>query len=305
MNRIRYTVAEVRKNAFFQLPKFLFEEEFKSLSNDARVLYALLRDRHDLSIKNNWINYSNEVYFIYSRENMGEMLNLSKPTVIKAMNDLKKHNLVQEERLGQGKTNRIFLMLVENPAFTMQTECSEVNNLNVQKSKSFTSERKKSLPQEVKNLYPNDTELNEHEIIDTESSQSQSQSQTKKADMTPTHDNDFQKIENILKDNIDYSYITRQDDREFVDSLLSIMLDVITTASPNTVKIGKETKSRETVKSVFLKLNNEHITLVIDQFKAQRHKITHKTAYLRTSLYNSFLEIEPHYTNAVRADGMV
>jgi hypothetical protein len=83
------------------------------------------------------------------------------------------------------------------------------------------------------------------------------------------------------------------------------MLDVILTESPAIIKIGKETKSRDIVKSVYLKLTGDHIQHVIDQYKAQRHQITHKTAYLRTMLYTTYHELEPWVTNQVRADGLV
>lgn len=66
--RVRYTVNDVKNNRFFQMPKFLFEGDFKDkLNNDSRVLYSLLRDRHELSLLNNWVNENNEVFFIYSR----------------------------------------------------------------------------------------------------------------------------------------------------------------------------------------------------------------------------------------------
>ena len=123
-NRIRYTAAEVQRNTFYQMPKFLFDDEFKGLSNDARVLYSLLRDRHELSLKNQWLNENDEVYLIFSRENMCEMLNLSEKTVTKAMNDLKKHRLVDVQRRGQGKTNLIYLLNLESLDFTKKGKIS-------------------------------------------------------------------------------------------------------------------------------------------------------------------------------------
>jgi hypothetical protein len=90
-----------------------------------------------------------------------------------------------------------------------------------------------------------------------------------------------------------------------IDALVQIMLDVICTLDPPTVKIGKETKTREIVKSVYLKLNSEHIDHVISQYKAQHHKITRKTEYLQKMLYTVGQEIDAHYTNQVRADGVV
>lgn len=187
-NRIRYTLDEIQRNIYYQMPKFLFEGELENLSNDARVLYSLLRDRHDLSIKNQWINENGEVYLIFSRENMCDMLKLSKPTVIKAMNDLKKYNLIEEKRLGQGKANQIYLLSVDtvltyekkpvtlentekSKIFTSenQGEISEVKNLYFKRENSFTSESQEILPQEVKNFYPINNDFKEIEFNNTES----------------------------------------------------------------------------------------------------------------------------------------
>jgi DNA-binding transcriptional ArsR family regulator len=109
-NRIRYTQDAVLRNVFYQLPKFLFEGEFERMSNDARVLYSLLRDRHDLSEENGWVNEKGEAYLVLSRVELCEMLKLSRPTVSKIMSSLKKHKLIEEERIGQGEVNHIYLL---------------------------------------------------------------------------------------------------------------------------------------------------------------------------------------------------
>jgi hypothetical protein len=105
----RYTIEEIEQTQFYQMPKFLFEEEFKSLSNDAKVLYSLLRDRCQLSIKNKWMNEENEVFLIYTRTEMAEMLGISEGPVLKAINQLKKLNLFDEKRQGLNKPNLIFI----------------------------------------------------------------------------------------------------------------------------------------------------------------------------------------------------
>jgi len=50
------------------------------------------------------------VFLTFSRESMCEMLGLSRPTITKAMNDLKRHGLIEEKRPGRGQTNRIYLL---------------------------------------------------------------------------------------------------------------------------------------------------------------------------------------------------
>jgi len=134
------------------------------------------------------------------------------------------------------------------------------------------------------------------------------QAEATKTQITPNTNtqDDYNTYLEIIQGNIDYKNLTRGNrDRELVDSLIHIMLDVILTASPHMVTIDKEAKPRDIVKWVYLRLNGEHIQHVIDQYKTQRHPINHKTAYLRTMLYTVYHEIEPHVTNQVRADGLV
>ena len=57
---------ESEQFSFYKLPKFLMkEEQFKGLSNDAKLLYALMLDRMSLSRKNEWLDEENRVYIIY------------------------------------------------------------------------------------------------------------------------------------------------------------------------------------------------------------------------------------------------
>ena len=120
------------------------------------------------------------------------------------------------------------------------------------------------------------------------------------------NEEDYYLLRKIIQSNIGYENLTYQiQDRELINNIVQVMLDVILTDKPPTLKIGNEIKSRDIVKSIYLKLSEDHIIYVIDQFKAQNHKITHKTSYLRTMLYSSFLEMDAHYTNQVRADGIV
>ena len=118
---------------------------------------------------------------------------------------------------------------------------------------------------------------------------------------------DLKKYEELIKENIDYKYYREhnRENIEMVDGLIQIMLDVILTETPPFIRIGKETKSREIVKSVYLKLNSSHIEHIISQYKSQNHKITNKTAYLQKMLYTTYIEIDAHYINAVRSDGVV
>lgn len=168
MNRVRYKQNDVSNNRFYQMPKFLFEGECTELSNDARVLYALLRDRHDLSMSNHWINENSEVYLIFTRKNIEKIMGLADKTVKKAIEQLKAFGLLEEERTGLNKPNRIYLTSV-NVAnsglvnFTIQ----EMEILRFKNRKLYESRIVNSTIQESYNLRPNDTDSNHTNIIDT------------------------------------------------------------------------------------------------------------------------------------------
>jgi len=127
-NRIKYNIDEYIRNAYRQMPNFLFEGEFsgKNISNDARVLYTLLRDRHELSFKNKWVDDEGYIYLVYSRDSMCQMLGLSKNYVTKIIKELKDFQLIDEKQMGLGKPNRIFLLA---PAVSLK---SLGNGLNPQ-----------------------------------------------------------------------------------------------------------------------------------------------------------------------------
>jgi len=108
---------------------------------------------------------------------------------------------------------------------------------------------------------------------------------------------DYTTYAGLIKLNIDFESFSDPDDRKLADSLIGTMLDVILTESPNTVKIGKETKSRDIVRSVYLKLNHGHIAHVMCQYRAQSRRVIFKNAYLRTMLFNTYTELEAAAVN--------
>ena len=88
---------------FYQLPKELYElKRYETLSNDACVLYAMLRDRLQVSRKNGWIDEEGRVYFIFSRAEAALMIRKSKNSIIKYFNELTKADLLEEREIEKG-----------------------------------------------------------------------------------------------------------------------------------------------------------------------------------------------------------
>lgn len=111
MDFIPYKSNETLEHKYYQIPQELFvNEKYKNkLNSDSKILYAFLLDRLSLSQKNHWIDEDNNVYLIFTREEVQEKLNLSDKTVTKSFKILMEVNLVQEKRQGLGKSNLIYV----------------------------------------------------------------------------------------------------------------------------------------------------------------------------------------------------
>jgi hypothetical protein len=348
-----YTVTDSEQIRFYQLPRELVKhEKFKSLSDSAKILYALLRDRVSLSVKNNWVDDLGRVYIIFPLSEIMEDLGCADQKATKSMKELQKMGLIENIRRGLGKPNIIF---VKNFASGLngddESHTSPINSLNRENhesriSKITNQESRKSRIKTRENHEQSIRTLSLTDLNDTESSQShvieeslQETPEKTKTDMTLTMtpdksvnkvadnkkappnkpvreheqgeankytENYYNNYKAIIQENIDYVNFTHsQSDIELVDGIIETMLDVICTESPSTIKMGNEVKSRDIVRSIYLKLKYDHIVHVIDQYKAQHHQITHKGAYMRKMLYMVFQELDAYYTNQVRADGVV
>ena len=90
---------------FTQLPKaLLYEEKYKKMTNDSKVLYSFLVDRVQLSLKNNYIDDLGRVYIKCSEITMSEILNKSEKTIRKYKNELIKFDLLEQADAKQDKT---------------------------------------------------------------------------------------------------------------------------------------------------------------------------------------------------------
>jgi hypothetical protein len=107
---VPFTKQEADKFAFYTIPKELTTNpKYKNISNDAKFLYGILRDRNQLSLKNNWIDKNGNVFIYFTREEAGEILNFASEKVGKIFKELHRVNLIQEKRQGLGKANLIFV----------------------------------------------------------------------------------------------------------------------------------------------------------------------------------------------------
>lgn len=105
-----YFKNEVEKFQYFQLPKWLFKEPYKKLSNNAKIMYALLYNRLDLSLESKWHDRNGKVFMYFTTADFCEELGCSEKTVTKIKKELVTSGLLREERQGLTKPNRLYIL---------------------------------------------------------------------------------------------------------------------------------------------------------------------------------------------------
>lgn len=106
---------------FVPLPRFILRGEY---SINAKLLYALLLGRTQLSQKSGWVSEDGDVYVIYTIRQMANDLNRSERTVKAALAELENAGLITRIRQGWNRANRIFLRL---PDEVQRSSCPEGN----------------------------------------------------------------------------------------------------------------------------------------------------------------------------------
>lgn len=105
-----YTVNDKNREEFFKIPKDLFIlKKYANLSNEARMLYGILKDRLDLSTRNNWIDEDGYIYFNYSRQAIADLLMVSLNTAKSRFKELKEVGLLIEKSSEKGQSLRLYL----------------------------------------------------------------------------------------------------------------------------------------------------------------------------------------------------
>lgn len=93
------TAQETYRALYYQLPKVLFTSPlYKEMSNDSKIAYAMLQDRCEASIENNWIDEQNRIFFIFTRAELMDILGCKENKISKIKKELKDKNLLFEQK---------------------------------------------------------------------------------------------------------------------------------------------------------------------------------------------------------------
>ena len=122
MSKKRKTL-DLASTQFYKFPKWLLAEgNLKKLSPQAKLLYMVIIDREELSLKNaeNFTDKEGYLFQYFDQVKAGELLGLSKNAIIKAFKDLQEYKLIEVVRQGQGKPNRLYVLDYEVSADTLK-----------------------------------------------------------------------------------------------------------------------------------------------------------------------------------------
>lgn len=115
----------------------------------------------------------------------------------------------------------------------------------------------------------------------------------------------YQEIKSYFKEQIGYDAIwnDRPIDRERLEEIVSNVVEVLTSTA-DTIRINREDKPLDVVKSVYWKLGQFHIEYVLDSLKQSETKAHNIRAVILTALYNATMTMGHYYTNLVHSNQM-
>ncbi|WP_361079140.1 replication initiator protein A, partial [Actinomadura sp. NPDC048955] len=158
---------EFEQERFYKLYKFLFEDDyFRKLSDSSKIAYCMFRDRFELSKMNNWIDENGNVYLIFTTKDLCELLNCGTQKVTKIKKELESFNLLEQERMGLNKPNKIYILEPQKPY--EDSSVKEFRKSKFQNSENQKTRISKIKKQEFRNSKSNDTDLNNTDYIETE-----------------------------------------------------------------------------------------------------------------------------------------
>ena len=153
----RYKLGDISNEEFYMLPKSLFKNpRFSDIGVASKVVYAILKDRMNLSAKNGWSEDNGDIFFLFGQEDLATISCMSISTIQRCMGELKRVGLIETARQGLGKPDKIYLNKLEQwwdkkpqndvsvDTNMMGQETSKMGTNNTERSKTKKSKTENS-----------------------------------------------------------------------------------------------------------------------------------------------------------------
>ena len=327
-----YKINDIINCEFLKIPKTLFaNHKYKSLSSDAKLSYALLYDRLSLSKQNGWINENDEVYLIYTREEIADDIGITYKKAISAFKELVTAQLITEQRCGRGMPNRIYIVKPELDAVyakkyvkrdnlrTADSACLEEQLENANPDEMLTTTEGLYIPdmpisdiktcqnstsrtaemevQELPNQHPNKTYIKKTYSNHTDISQSVSHSARDNTYSGDGQTDDVYRLEDILE-NCQLETFEEEERKILYDALERLFYS-------ETFKVGGAILPRRKVRSRMYEIDVTTLQSAIAKLNKNEKQIKNMTAYVMSTIFNcitedcTLLHVDP-YLNYMR-----
>ena len=281
--------AQAEQFSFYRVPKVLFtKEQFKQLTAEAKILYGIMLDKLDLSVKNKWVDEKGRVYIIYTIEQIMADMNCADQKATKLLDELeKKCGLIERKRQGLGKPNLIFV-------------------------KNFITGVEGSMMARIQNRENHDSGAVNITTADYPKSRgiNTNHNNTENSDINPIRlefDEDGiserNEYERYFRESLSIDMLLRENlgEEETILGILDLLVDVCC-SKRSVIRIAGDDKPLAVVKSRFMKLNAEHIRYVLKCLSENTTRVRNIRQYLLTALYNAPATIRPFYQAWVNND---
>ena len=311
---------ESQAYSFFRVPKILFTAgAFRNLSTDAKLLFGMLLDRMELSMKNGWYDEEGRVFIYFPRKTIMDALDCGSKKaglLLAELDDTTGVGLISRVRQGQGKPDRIYVRKFTLPE--MQTAdirgspCSrraeeggspafsEVSKRPVQRCRNDTSGCVERTGPEVSKPPPNNTEYKKTEKSETDPVVSIRIDGQKDENPLLTEYREYREyfeealeLQSLRKDNPSRV--------EMIDEIRELLTDTCC-SKKKLIRVCGDDKPAEVVRSRFMKLDRGHIQFVLEGMEQNTTKIRNIRQYMLTALYNAQITIDSHYLSEVNHD---
>lgn len=268
---------------------------FKSLSADAKLLYALIVDRFNLSIANKWRDENGTPYVYFSIDSVMESIGCAKAKAVKLMDTLEDWGLIRRAKQGLGKPNRIYVLdpalldQFENRTtlstssstdqFDSETTLSTDQFDNQTSSDQFDFETSSIIKpkkfdfqtQEVRKSNPNQTNYNQTNYNQTERAERETKAPA---------------LANGVMNPNAKEILCRSFDEALVKRTTSLLYELVATPSQH-VRVDNTLTSGYALSQHLANISVEQIQSALNNFTARTCPVAEERDYLLTALYDA------------------
>ena len=271
---------------FYRIPKrFFTDNDLKTMSNGSKILYGLLLDRVDLSVRNKWMDDQRRIYVIYTLESIMQAMNVTDKPATKMLVELEGKGLVERKKPGLGRPTRLYVKNFSSRSDNVRLQTRRNSDSGVGESTSQDSENLRS-----NYIYKNNTDLNntENDLILSGGSDAMGERRL---------------MEQYFRESLEVEDLKKRfpHDTETIEGLVSMIIDTCCSQRP-LIRIAGDDKPSMVVKSQLMKLTGDHVAYVLSCLKDGHSDIRNIRQYLLSSLYNAPFTIDPYYTAKVNSD---